>query len=85
MRDNQVLEGQSVRYFERGRDATKSAIGSNDGKNGILAFVDTVHQNGSLDLTILSPQGVVQKTAVPEANWEPTEFTQQLSKSLQNA
>lgn len=85
MRDNQVLEGQTVRYFEQGRDASKSAIGSSGGKTGTIAFVDTVHQNGALDLTILSPQGIVQKTAVPEANWEPTEFTQQLNKSLLNA
>lgn len=84
MKDNQVLEGQSVRYFEQGRDASKSAIGSS-GKNGTIAFVDTVHQNGALDLTILTPQGVIQKTAVPEANWEPTEFTVQLNKALMNA
>jgi hypothetical protein len=85
MRDNQVLEGQSVRFFEQGRDAAKSAIGSGGGKSGVIAFVDTVHQNGALDLTILSPQGIVQKTAVPEANWEPTEYTTQLNEQLLNA
>lgn len=81
MMRNQVLEGQSVRYFEQGRDAQKSAIGGSNNK-GFIAFVDTVHQNGSLDLTILSPQGTIQKQAVPEANWEPTEYTAQLGKVL---
>lgn len=84
MRDNQVLEGQSVRYFEQGRDAQKSAIGSGN-QTGSIAFVETVHQNGSLDLIILSPQGISTKSAVPEANWEPTEYTLQVNKSLMNA
>lgn len=83
MQNNKVLEGQTVRYFEQGT-ASKSAIGGGDNA-GTLAFVDRVHQNNALDLTILSPQGIITKTAVPEANWQPTEFTDQLNKSMLNA
>lgn len=87
MDKQRIYEGQTVRYFEQGVSASKSAIGSGSSNDnlGTLAFVDRVHQTGALDLTIMTPQGIIQKTAIPEANWQPTEFSNVLNKSLQSA
>lgn len=81
--EQKVFEGQTVRYNEQG---TGSAIGGSDSRSSYpLAIVNKVHSNGAVDLTVLSPTGILQKTAVPTGQWSPTEFTNQLNKAFQNS